>query len=328
MEKDIAPELYEKISAEISREIKNSAEIQKIYASIASGKADYTTAWELSEKIGEIYSNALKNNLTSGVLPDGKLYYNIAERTVRPALESCYGQVAEASTGIQQFLNESAGIGITAITPEINDDRIAGIVNKASLAENIEDAAWVLDEPIINFASSAVSDTIKANAEFHSKAGLSPTIKRTVVGKCCKWCEALAGTYSYPYDVPDDIYRRHERCRCLVEYNSGNGSRQNVHTKKWVDSNEQDKIEERKLIKELTDTNIQLFAKRSEDFETVQLPKKEYVHVMSEISTNLTEEQKSKRVFSKNIGDYVYTVENNGFGNYRVIDKEKIRGLD
>lgn len=70
--------------------------------------------------------------------------------------------------------------------------------------------------------------------------------------------------------------------------------------------------------------NIQLFAKKSEDFKTVFLPEQEYAHVMSEIATNLTKEQSEKKIFSTAIGDYIYTVENNGFGNYRVIKKIRI----
>ena len=71
--------------------------------------------------------------------------------------------------------------------------------------------------------------------------------------------------------------------------------------------------------------NIQLCARTSEDFPTVRLPKSEYAHVMSEISTNLTEKQRHSKIFSKSIGDYVYTVENKGFGNYRVICKRRIK---
>ncbi|MDD6201372.1 MAG: hypothetical protein PUB13_00270 [Lachnospiraceae bacterium] len=66
-------------------------------------------------------------------------------------------------------------------------------------------------------------------------------------GGCCEWCRALAGTYSYP-DVPKDVYRRHQRCRCIVEYYPGNGKRQNVHSKKWKNSDEYDKIENRKNV--------------------------------------------------------------------------------
>lgn len=65
--------------------------------------------------------------------------------------------------------------------------------------------------------------------------------------------------------------------------------------------------------------------KSSKDFKTIVLQKQEYAHVMSEIATNLTNEQKEKTVFKKAIGKYVYTVENNGFGNYRIIGKKEIR---
>ena len=70
---------------------------------------------------------------------------------------------------------------------------------------------------------------------------------------------------------------------------------------------------------------LQFFAKSSKDFKTVILPKNEYAHVMSEIATHLTKEQASKKVFSKAIGKYIYTVENHGFGEYRVIKKVKIK---
>lgn len=70
--------------------------------------------------------------------------------------------------------------------------------------------------------------------------------------------------------------------------------------------------------------NIQLFAKKSSEYKTVELPKDEYGKVMHEISTNLTKEQSSHKMFSKSIGDYIYLIENNGFGNYRIIGKEPI----
>ena len=58
--------------------------------------------------------------------------------------------------------------------------------------------------------------------------------------------------------------------------------------------------------------------------KTIILPKQEYAHVMSELATNLTEAQKRQKVVSKAIGNYVYTVEIKGFGDYRVIGKTLI----
>jgi len=62
----------------------------------------------------------------------------------------------------------------------------------------------------------------------------------------------------------------------------------------------------------------------SSSFKTYKLSKKEYAHVMSELNTNVNDRQKELKVFTKAIGEYVYTVENNGFGNYRIIGRTKI----
>lgn len=63
--------------------------------------------------------------------------------------------------------------------------------------------------------------------------------------------------------------------------------------------------------------------KKSSEYKTVKLPKDEYGKVMHEVVTNASKEQLSKKVFSKCIGDYIYTFENLN-GDFRVIDKEKI----
>ncbi len=81
------------------------------------------------------------------------------------------------------------------------------------------------------FGRSVVDASISANVNFQGKAGLTPKIVRKATGSCCKWCMALAGTYSYP-DVPKDVYRRHDNCCCVVNYDPGNGKIQSVHSGK------------------------------------------------------------------------------------------------
>lgn len=66
-------------------------------------------------------------------------------------------------------------------------------------------------------------------------------------------------------------------------------------------------------------------ATRAQQHKAVVLPKREYAHVMGEVATNLTENQKNAAFFKKAIGPYIYTFENLGFGNYRVIGKRRIR---
>jgi hypothetical protein len=103
-----------------------------------------------------------------------------------------------------------------------------------------------LGEPVKNTCQSFYDDFIQANAEFRTKSGLKETITRTVIGKCCDWCEQLAGTYEYP-DVPDDVYRRHNRCKCVVVHKSDKGI-QNVYSKKFLTKAEQEALENRKTI--------------------------------------------------------------------------------
>ena len=93
-------------------------------------------------------SDALLDVLTPDVLPDGKMYYNIAERTVRPTIEQSHELFSEAAAQIQKQLNENARIGLRAVTPKLDEDRVRGIIDKISDAPLFEDVRWVLGEPI------------------------------------------------------------------------------------------------------------------------------------------------------------------------------------
>ena len=63
---------------------------------------------------------------------------------------------------------------------------------------------------------------------------MRPTVTRTVHGhEPCNWCKSLAGTYHYP-DVPTDVYKRHDRCKCSVAYDPGEGKKKDVWTKDLV----------------------------------------------------------------------------------------------
>lgn len=64
----------------------------------------------------------------------------------------------------------------------------------------------------------------------------------------------------------------------------------------------------------------------SKAFETVHLPKQEYAHVMSELNTHLSDEERNHFIVSKAIGNHVYVIENYGFDDYRIIGKYPIDG--
>lgn len=247
---DIAPKLLEQIQSDFQSRFDKSGKIARLYARIRDGTATYKEADAFAVETGEILAAVFKDNLSSDVLPDGKLYYNIAERILRPTLGYNYELVADVSVDIQNILNKTAGIGIKAVRPEINQDRVQGIIDIASGREQYDDVAYILGEAVVNFTQSVVTDAVKKNADFQYRSGLSPKIRRTATGKCCEWCGRLEGVYDYAEvsDTGNDVFRRHKHCRCLVEYDPGEGKLQNVHSKRWKTQEEYDKIKTRKTV--------------------------------------------------------------------------------
>lgn len=242
---DIAPSLLKQIEELYSQEKNSSEKIKQLTAKIKTGKISYIDAGEYADELGCILSSIYGSALTIDVLPDGKFYYNIAKRTVEPTMKGLQSDIADFTEEVQKHLNDVAKIGIKPIRPELNQDKIDGIIDRLSNAESFDDIAWILDEPIKTFARSVVDDAIEANAEFHGKSGMTPKIIRKSSGKCCAWCTNLVGTYKYP-NVPDDVYHRHSKCKCTVDYVPSNGKKQNVWDKTWRDEVSADKIAQRK----------------------------------------------------------------------------------
>lgn len=247
MDSDIVPALLEDIQEAFNERTYASKKLKKIVKRLKNKSATYLDANHFAIEIGEILSDVLRTKITTEVLPDGKMYFNIADRILNPTMKKNYDLISNFIVDVQTELNRTAKLRLKGQIPEFNQDRIDGIINRISNEEDFESIKWLLDEPIINFSQSIVDDGIKTNAGFHAKAGLQPQITRRVSGHACEWCKNLSGTYDY-YEVPDDIYRRHERCRCTVDYKPGDGRQQDVWSKRWKDPKKQEKISVRKTL--------------------------------------------------------------------------------
>ena len=243
---DVLPKLLEEVKNEFELAYGESEIIRNAFAKLKAKKATYRTANDFAIEIGGILSKALGVSINADKLPDGKMYYNIAQRLLTDVLGRNYELVSGYASDVQKNLNDKAKIGLKVQVPELNKDRIAGIVNRFSSEDNFEDVSWLLDEPIVNFTQSIIDDSIRKNAEFHYKAGLQPEIVRKSFFYCCEWCQEVQGNYKYPR-VPKDVYRRHQHCRCIVDYDPKSGKVQNVWTKKW-NSIDKERVERRKLI--------------------------------------------------------------------------------
>ena len=85
---------------------------------------------------------------------------------------------------------------------------------------------------------------VEANVRFRSKLGMKEVIVRRQLGNCCKWCANLAGIYN-SYSTPDDVFKRHTNCRCLVTYKTEEGY-QDIFKKKIFKTQRDSRIEKLK----------------------------------------------------------------------------------
>lgn len=160
--------------------------------------------------------------LSSDVLPNGRLYFNIAEKIIAPMLENNHNLVADNAVAIQETLNELAGIGIKGQRAELNSEKVQGILQRLADEPNFDDVKWILKNPVVNFTQNVMDETIRKNVAFHAEAGLTAKVSRIAEAKACKWCRSLVGSYVYP-NIPEDVWKRHQNDKCLIIYTPEKG---------------------------------------------------------------------------------------------------------
>lgn len=256
---DIVPSLLEAIQEDFKKQWKSNKTVAKTWEKIKSKKATYEDANDFSIAIGEMLEKSYKKYISADTLPEGRMWYNIATRILEPTLYNNYSLISKVCTEAQKNVNDESGIGMNPVAPEYNTSRVSGLIDKISNAEHFEDVEWLLGEPVVNFSQSVVDDSIERNAKLQASSGLTPKIRRTLAPSekrsvtrghkkisynvPCPWCAALAGVYDYP-NVPRDVFRRHENCRCTLEYVVGGKKLNPWYTKTVWEEDRQERIEE------------------------------------------------------------------------------------
>lgn len=237
---DIGAELLEKIRDEFQKTCKADKYIQSVLKKIEGGTAKMEEVALLSKRLGLRASQAIGAYVNASALPDGKMYYNIADTILTGVLKDNYDVINSAAAECQKALDKTAGINITPQQAAFPTERVQAVVNAASVPDIAEEVMIRrMTAPVQNITESFYNDYVQKNVKLRSDAGLDCYIIRNDHGGCCKWCSKLAGKYHYPEDVPKDVYRRHDNCGCTVTYLNGRKA-QNVWSKvKWNVSDEE-----------------------------------------------------------------------------------------
>lgn len=236
---DVVPELLSEIEIAFKSHNMTDRKLATVSKRIRDGTATQVDGHTYAERLGKNASKALQDVLIEENLPDGKLYYNIATRTVIPTLENNQALINEAATEIQKTIDVKNKIHLNPVKPVFPAERINGLIDKMTADDiTLEEALVWIREPIVNNSEAFFDDFIRENAQFRNDAGMKSTITRVAEYKACDWCKNLEGTYEYGKH-PSEIFTRHEFCRCEVTFTS-NRTSQNVWSKKsWKSSEEE-----------------------------------------------------------------------------------------
>ena len=121
--------------------------------------------------MGEILARVYGSEVSEAGLPDGRMYWNIAQNVIYKPMVNNYELSVAATAKAITAQNKRAGLGVKAVVPKVTDavrDRIEGLMNKVSEAEYYDDVAFALDRPVVNFTMKGHDDTVQENADFQS----------------------------------------------------------------------------------------------------------------------------------------------------------------
>lgn len=252
MPNDIGLDLYEQIKALFDKKCAADKFISgDLVEEIVQGTATMQDVSLYSKQLGFRLRQAISETVTADVLPDGQMYFNIAEKILSPLLHDNYDLINDVAADVQKKLDAAKGIKIKPQKAPFPADRLKTVLNAAS-EPGLDEATMQrrMSVPAETITQSFADDYMQTNARFRNRAGIQAYIVRKDDGKCCDWCAKLAGRYSYPEGTPNDVFRRHDNCGCTVTYESGN-MRQNAWTKKTWQASPEELAERRELEEKL-----------------------------------------------------------------------------
>lgn len=217
MNNDVSQSILNAVIKDFEKKYSKSKEINKLLIKIENGKATHIDSYKFAQKVSDFLNYAIKKNMTGKTLPNGKLYYHIAESVLTPVLKNNHALVTAYARDVQTLMNKMEDVPFKGRPSKVNADRIEGICSELSRADTFESTQAELTDSIKNYTLSCVDDTIKENAMFLNNLGYSEVVERTAESGACKWCRSLEGVYDYSPSMDNTIFKRHKRCRCTIE---------------------------------------------------------------------------------------------------------------
>lgn len=127
---DIAPELYMAIESRFNARMAVDPLIRSFNKKLEKKTASAEDVSEYARRVGECASAAMIAVLKEDNLPNGVLYLNIAEKTIKPIFKKAHELINEAAVAVQMLDDEKTGVGIKPIVADFPEERVNALIYK------------------------------------------------------------------------------------------------------------------------------------------------------------------------------------------------------
>lgn len=242
---DIAPELYNEIQKRYTQTVKSDKRLVNIAVKIRNGKGTQADLDAISRGLGKHLSDAMREVLVANNLPDGKMYWNIAEKTIKPGLENLHHLLNRYATMEQRASDVEHGINLAIQAGSDPSRHIRKVMEYATNSVSETELDNALNEPVKTAANKFLDDFKHRNAEIREKAGIPQIVVREYDGVglhsgACNWCLERAGVWSYEDAKANGVFERHDGCGCTIDVGYGDGyveEQTDWHHNEWTKTN-------------------------------------------------------------------------------------------
>lgn len=209
------PLTYEDIKEPFLRALNLDRRASYLIAEIEAGRGTYDMASEYAARVGENLAKVLRRHAPVESIAEWDL-----ENLIPQSLGLDQSIVVYACEQVQTAMNADAGIGIRYQVPQFDRNRAYGLITELRDNPEFTNIERSFYDQLVNFSQNIVDDSIRDNAALLARAGIKSMVIRTAEAGACPWCDEVAGVYDYN-DVRargEDVWRRHENCRCTINF--------------------------------------------------------------------------------------------------------------
>ena len=175
------------------------------------------------------------------------------------------------------------------------------------------------------------------NIDFQEDVGLQTLIVRTDGGGCCDWCASVCGEFHSRAELPEDFWRIHRNCSCVIDYRVGK-TNQKIKYKTNKDGSLDKIVEDNgksdnifgKARFKTQEMSTDEYARAVDAWNRVtelDIPQSEKEWVYEQFDNNLSYEEKMSHLVNDEIGNFRYFAVNKGHNQYKIYKKEPLREI-